>query len=165
MYFILCQLFYLSWIRGQRCKWPPRWTVLLQMDKDFLLCTRFSLKWSFESFYKTLSWCPVPLSYSITDEIIWKHLNGNCRLLSLQPSAFLHIISSFFIILFPFFSKSDIPVWLLWCQTPLWKFTQPHCEACSSSTKGSLLLLLATEKKWEQRNKPPRKPLDNDRWV
>lgn len=109
------------------------------MENHFLLCTnstRLGLKWSFEASYKTFSWCSIPLSYNITEEITWKHINGNCRLLSPQPSAFLHIISLFFIIFFHFFSKSDILVWLLWSQTPLQKFTQPHSEECSSSNKG-----------------------------
>lgn len=76
------------------------------MDNHFLLCTntaRFGLKWSFEASYKAFSWCSTPLSYRITEEITWKHVNGNCRLLSPQSSAFLHIISLLFIILFPFF--------------------------------------------------------------
>lgn len=126
MYLILCQLFHLSRITGQRCKWPPRWPVLLQMDKHSLLCTRFGLKWSFEASYKTFSWCPIPLSYRITDEITWKHVNRNCRLLSLQPSAFLHINSLFFIILLPFFPN----------QTSLHDSSEvrPHCRSWHSLT-------------------------------
>lgn len=138
------------------------------MDNHFLLCTnstRFGLKWNFEASCKTFSWCPIPLSYNITEEITWKHVNGNCKLLSPQPSAFLHIISLFFIILFPFLFQIRHPCVTLWSQTPLQKFTQPHSEECSSSNKESLLLLLATEKNWEQSSRPPSNRLDNDRWV
>lgn len=99
----------------------------------------------------------------------WRNNLKTCKWKLQTPVSATFCISAYYFLIFyhPFsiFFQIKHP-----CMTPLKSdstveiHTASH-EEYSSSYKGSLLLPLATEKKWEQSNRPPGKPLDNARWV